>query len=161
LKNKKHFTHIDDGGEIIMVDIGDKKKSERIAIAKCEIIVSHETINLILENKLQKGDVILTSKIAGIMSAKNTHNLIPLCHPIPLSKIDLNIEIIRDESKLTVESTVKANWNTGVEMEALTAVSVAALTIYDMCKSIDKAIEIRSIKLIKKSGGNSGDFINK
>ena len=109
----------------------------------------------------RKGKCRGSGRNEGIMSAKNTHNLIPLCHPIPLSKIDLNIEIIRDESKLTVESTVKANWNTGVEMEALTAVSVAALTIYDMCKSIDKAIEIRSIKLIKKSGGNSGDFINK
>ncbi|MBI21099.1 MAG: cyclic pyranopterin monophosphate synthase MoaC [Chloroflexi bacterium] len=161
MKNKKNFTHIDNEGEIIMVDVGDKKNSERIAIAKCEIILSPETINLILENKLQKGDVILTSKIAGIMSAKNTHNIIPLCHQIPLSKIDLNIKIIKDENKLTIQSTVKANWNTGVEMEALTAVSIAALTIYDMCKSIDKAIEIRTIKLIKKSGGNSGDFINK
>ena len=136
MKSEKKLSHLNKQGEAKMVNINKKIISHREAVAVCEVKVSEEIIKLILENNIKKGDVVQLSKIAGIMGAKRTHELITLCHNIPLSEI------------------------TGVEMEALTAVSVAALSVYDMCKSVDKHIEINSLKLIKKSGGKSGDFIN-
>ena len=160
LKNNKKLSHLNKKGEAKMVNINEKIISDREAIARCEVNVSKEIIKLILENNIKKGDVVQLSKIAGIMGAKRTHELIPLCHNIPLSEINIDIIILEDSSKLSIEASVKAEWKTGVEMEALTAVSITALSIYDMCKSIDKHIEINSLKLIKKSGGKSGDFIN-
>ena len=160
MKSEKKLSHLNKQGEAKMVNINKKIISHREAIAMCEVKVSEEIIKLILENNINKGDVVQLSKIAGIMGAKRTHELIPLCHNIPLSEINIDIEILNDSSKLSIKATVKAEWKTGVEMEALTAVSVAALSVYDMCKSVDKHIEINSIRLIKKSGGKSGDFIN-
>lgn len=160
MKNNKKLSHLNKHGDAKMVNINDKVISHREAIARCEVNVSKEIIKLILENNIKKGDVVQLSKIAGIIGAKRTHELIPLCHNIPLSEINIDIIILEDSSKLSIEASVKAEWKTGVEMEALTAVSIAALSVYDMCKSVDKHIEINSLKLIKKSGGKSGDFIN-
>ena len=155
LKNEKKLSHLNKQGEAKMVNINKKIISNREAVAICEVKVSKEIIKLILENNIKKGDVVQLSKIAGIMGAKRTHELIPLCHNIPLSEINIDIKILSNSAKLSIEATVKAEWKTGVEMEALTAVSTAALTIYDMCKSVDKNMIISNIKLLEKTGGKS------
>jgi len=147
------LSHVDPEGQINMVDISDKSVSNRSAIAEAKIFLQQQTITHIYSQKIAKGNVITTAKIAGIQAAKNVSQLIPLCHTIPVSWIE--ISICRIDQGLNIEAHVKARYSTGVEMEALTAVSVAALTIYDMCKSIDNKMEISSIKLIEKTGGKS------
>lgn len=152
------LTHIGAGGEASMVDVGDKAETVRIATAEGQVRMRPETLALILAGNAKKGDVIGTARIAGIMAAKRTHELIPLCHPLLLDKVA--VEIAPDENLpgLRVEATVRVSGRTGVEMEALTAVSVACLTIYDMAKAVDKTMEIGGIRVMEKSGGKSGDF---
>lgn len=150
------LTHLDEEGKVRMVDVGGKEITLREAVASAIVKVSQEVISLIAENKIAKGNVLEIAKIAGITAAKRTSELIPLCHQINLTDIDLKLEIDRDESLVRITSDVKARDRTGVEMEALTAVAVAGLTVYDMCKAVDRGIEIREIKLLLKKGGKSG-----
>ncbi|MCX8030762.1 MAG: cyclic pyranopterin monophosphate synthase MoaC [Thermodesulfovibrionales bacterium] len=152
------LTHIDDKGNAIMVDIGDKPISSRRAIAKASIYMKEQTLKAIKDGAIKKGDVLSVSRVAGIMAAKKVSELIPLCHNLNLSSVSLDFKIVDEEKKIDIEATVKCVGQTGVEMEALTAVSVAALTIYDMCKAIDKEMLITNIMLLEKSGGTSGDF---
>ncbi len=151
------LNHLDEYGNAHMVDISEKSVTDREAVASGRIVMQAETLKLIVEGNLPKGDVFAVSRIAGIMAAKCTSDLIPLCHPIALSAIDIRIEADGD-SEIAVEARVKTTGQTGAEMEALAAVSVAALTIYDMCKAVDRSMEIRSIRLESKSGGKSGTF---
>ena len=154
----RHLTHIGASGEASMVDVGDKADTQRIATAEGHVRMAAETLALIRQGDAKKGDVIGTARLAGIMAAKQTANLIPLCHPLMLTKV--SVEITADDALpgLRVTATAKLTGKTGVEMEALTAVSVACLTIYDMAKAADKAMEIGGIRLLHKSGGKSGDF---
>ncbi len=152
------FTHFTKDGDAQMVDISAKNVTRRIAIAKGHISVSKETIDKIIARGLKKGDVLSVAQLAGIMGAKQTSQLIPLCHPIPLSKIEVNLHLKSNLQLIEIQSECHSTGQTGVEMEALTAVSIAALTIYDMCKSIDKSMQITDIRLTHKSGGKSGDF---
>ncbi|WP_454686078.1 cyclic pyranopterin monophosphate synthase MoaC [Agrobacterium leguminum] len=152
------LTHIDAGGEAHMVDVGDKAETVRVAIAEGFVKMKPETLALIREGNAKKGDVIGTARLAGIMAAKQTANLIPLCHPLMLTKVAVDIAEDAALPGLRVEALVKLSGKTGVEMEALTAVSIACLTIYDMAKAADKAMEIVNIRLLEKSGGKSGDF---
>ena len=155
---EKKFTHFDEHGNPNMVDINDKKITKRLAIASGKVLVKKETLNLILKNKIKKGDVFQIANIAGIQAAKMTDNLIPLCHSLPLSYVNIKFEIDNELNCINIYAEASLIGKTGVEMEALTAVSVAALTIYDMCKSVDKSIEITSIKLNHKSGGKTGTY---
>ncbi|PIS29335.1 cyclic pyranopterin monophosphate synthase MoaC [Candidatus Saganbacteria bacterium CG08_land_8_20_14_0_20_45_16] len=143
------FSHTDKKGKAKMVDVGSKPDVKRIAIAKGSIFLAKETVKLIKANQMKKGDVLAVAKIAGIQAAKQTSSLIPLCHPLPLTNIDVNLEIKAD--KINIEAKVECTGKTGVEMEALTAVSVAALTVYDMCKAVDKKMKIGEIYLWQKS----------
>ena len=152
------LTHIDAAGEAHMVDVGDKAETIRIAIAEGFVRMKPETLTLIRDGNAKKGDVIGTARLAGIMAAKQTANLIPLCHPLMLTKVSVDITEDIALPGLRVEAMVKLSGKTGVEMEALTAVSIACLTIYDMAKAADKAMEIVNIRLLEKSGGKSGDF---
>ncbi|MEP2978746.1 MAG: cyclic pyranopterin monophosphate synthase MoaC [Lentilitoribacter sp.] len=152
------LTHLAEDGSASMVDVGDKTETVREAIAVGTITMNAETLDLILKGDMKKGDVIGVARIAGIMAAKQTSNLIPLCHPLMLTKIAVDIEEDTSLPGLRVQSTVRLSGKTGVEMEALTACSVACLTIYDMAKAADKGMEIGGIKLIKKTGGKSGEW---
>jgi cyclic pyranopterin phosphate synthase len=152
------LTHLDETGAAHMVDVGDKVETERLAVAEGSVRMRPETLALIRSGNAFKGDVIGTARVAGIMAAKKTHDLIPLCHPLLLSKISVDIEADDALPGLHVSATVKLTGKTGVEMEALTAVSVACLTIYDMAKAADKAMIIQGIRLVRKTGGKSGDW---
>ncbi|MCZ4428911.1 cyclic pyranopterin monophosphate synthase MoaC [Agrobacterium sp. SOY23] len=152
------LTHIDAAGEAHMVDVGDKAETVRVAVAEGFVKMKPETLALIRDGNAKKGDVIGTARLAGIMAAKQTANLIPLCHPLMLTKVAVDITEDTALPGLRVEAMVKLSGKTGVEMEALTAVSIACLTIYDMAKAADKAMEIVNIRLLAKSGGKSGDF---
>ncbi|UXS24139.1 cyclic pyranopterin monophosphate synthase MoaC [Agrobacterium tumefaciens] len=152
------LTHIDASGEAHMVDVGDKAETIRVAVAEGFVKMKPETLALIRDGNAKKGDVIGTARLAGIMAAKQTANLIPLCHPLMLTKVAVDITEDTALPGLRVEAMVKLSGKTGVEMEALTAVSIACLTIYDMAKAADKAMEIVNIRLLEKSGGKSGDF---
>ncbi|MEC9392277.1 MAG: cyclic pyranopterin monophosphate synthase MoaC [Pseudomonadota bacterium] len=154
-----NFSHINNKGEANMVDITSKKNSKRKSSAKGFIVVSKETLKSIKTDNLEKGDLFNTARIAGILAAKKTSELIPLCHPLSISKIDINFNI--KDNGIEVITSVSIEGKTGVEMEALTATSIACLTIYDMIKSIDKESEITSIRLISKSGGKSGNWKRK
>ena len=151
------LTHIDKNGNAIMVDVSQKDVTERMAVARAVLKMKPETLDLILAGKIRKGDVFACARIAGIMASKRTAELIPLCHPIPLTKLSVEIEPRRPDL-VEITTIAKCTYVTGVEMEALCAASVAALTIYDMCKSIDRAMEVISIRLVRKSGGKSGVF---
>ncbi|HZK18590.1 MAG TPA: cyclic pyranopterin monophosphate synthase MoaC [Clostridia bacterium] len=152
------LTHFDSDGRARMVDVGDKKKTRRVAVARGEIRMQKETFELIAEKGAPKGDVLGVARIAGVMAAKNTPSLIPLCHHIAMSGVEISFMLDNIENKIEIEAATRAADRTGVEMEALTAVSVAALTIYDMCKAIDRAMVIGEIRLVHKSGGKSGVF---
>ncbi len=153
------LTHLDAEGQARMVDVTPKPETERLAIAAGEVIMKRETLRLIREGNIKKGDVLGTARIAGIMAAKRTHELIPLCHPLLLTKVDVDFRFNEEESKIEIRSLVKTRGQTGVEMEALTAVSVAALTIYDMAKAVEKTMRIENIRLLRKEGGKSGTFV--
>ena len=150
------LTHLDRSGAANMVDVGDKDVTERVAIAEGAVIMAPETLDAIRAGDAKKGDVIGTARIAGILAAKRTHDLIPLCHPLALTKVAVEIDALDDLPGLRVRATAKVNGRTGVEMEALTAVSVACLTIYDMAKAIDRGMTITGIRLLEKTGGRSG-----
>ncbi|MBI2167011.1 MAG: cyclic pyranopterin monophosphate synthase MoaC [Candidatus Omnitrophica bacterium] len=153
------LSHLDSKGELKMVDVGSKKDTERTAIARGEVRMSPEAFRQLKENRLVKGDAVAVAKTAGILAAKRTAGLIPLCHSLPLDSIDLRFIFLDDGRTVEIESTVKTSAKTGVEMEALTAVAVAGLTLYDMCKAVDKGIVIGNIRLIKKTGGKSGAYL--
>ena len=153
------LTHLDDQGRAHMVDVADKSVTHRIAVASGQVRMKPETLDLIRTGNAAKGDVIATAQIAGIMAAKKTHEMIPLCHPIPLTKVSVEFDVDENLPGLKLTATAKCLGQTGVEMEALTAVSVACLTIYDMAKAVDRGMEIGDIKVLKKSGGKSGDWI--
>jgi cyclic pyranopterin phosphate synthase len=154
---KKPLSHINPEGQATMVDVGEKAVTRREAVARGRILLQDETLRLLQQKALPKGNAIETARLAGIMAAKRTGELIPLCHPLGLDFVDVQITSI--ENGLDIQATVRCHGQTGVEMEALTAVSVAALTLYDMCKAADKMMVISDIRLIKKSGGRSGDFV--
>jgi cyclic pyranopterin monophosphate synthase len=157
-KRKSALTHIDAGGEARMVDVSDKPATERMAVAEARVIMTKATLELIVSGNAKKGDVLGAARIAGIMAAKKTHELIPLCHPLALSKVTVDITPDRKLPGCIVRSTVKVKGPTGVEMEALTAVSVACLTIYDMIKAAERGVRIEAIHLVEKKGGKSGHY---
>ena len=159
MENK--LSHINEQGHARMVNVTEKAQTVRTAVAKGEIYMAPETLNLIQSGGMPKGDVLAVAQVGGIMAAKKTGDLIPMCHPINLTGVDINIEIDTEKSRIIITSTVSCKGETGVEMEALTAVSAAALTIYDMCKAVQKDMHIEGIKLLKKTGGKSGDYIAK
>lgn len=152
------ITHLDERGNAVMVDVSAKRPTERIATAGCSVLVRPETLSAITGDSIKKGDVLSVAQLAGIMGAKRTADLIPLCHPLPLSSSAVELTIDRARNAIAIQATCKVNARTGVEMEALTAVTVAALTVYDMCKAIDREIRITDIRLLYKSGGKSGTF---
>jgi cyclic pyranopterin phosphate synthase len=152
------LTHIDQRGEARMVDVSNKGVTERIAVAEGHVIMRKETLNLVLEGNAMKGDVLGAARLAGIMAAKRTHGLIPLCHPLPLTKVEIKINPEHALPGFLVQATVKVTAKTGVEMEALTAVSIACLTIYDMVKAVERGLHIEGIRLLHKSGGKSGEW---
>ncbi|HOO22465.1 MAG TPA: cyclic pyranopterin monophosphate synthase MoaC [Clostridia bacterium] len=151
------FTHFNEQGRAKMVDVGHKTPTERYARAKSEVHMAIETLKAIVEGKVKKGDVLAVAQVAGIMAAKRTSDTIPMCHNIPLTNVDINFEI--KDYGIDIFAEVKCTGTTGVEMEALNAVSVAALTVYDMAKAIDKRMTIANIQLLEKRGGKSGDFV--
>lgn len=153
------LTHLDEQGRARMVDVGQKPDTQRIAIAKGKITMQPATLESIRAGNIKKGDVLSVAQIAGILGAKKTHELIPMCHPLLLTHIDLAFDIQPEEDAIEITATVKTTGKTGVEMEALTAVNVAALTIYDMAKAIDRGMHIQDIRLVRKTGGKSGDII--
>ena len=157
-KIKKQLTHFDEKGNTQMVNVGGKDETLRIAIARGHITARPETLRLIAEQGMKKGDVLEVARLAGIMAAKRTGELIPLCHPLALTSIRVELAIADDVSQIEIEAEVQTVGRTGVEMEALTAVSVAALTVYDMCKAVDREMVIGDVRLVKKTGGKSGSF---
>ncbi|OCG22294.1 molybdenum cofactor biosynthesis protein C [Gilliamella sp. App2-1] len=153
------FSHINQRGDAHMIDISDKQITTRQASAESIVLMNAKTLNMIIEGKHHKGDVFATARIAGIQAAKKTWELIPLCHPLFLSKIEINIETDRIKNCVRIQSFCRLNGQTGVEMEAMVAASVAALTIYDMCKAVQRDIIISQVRLLSKSGGKSGNFV--
>lgn len=150
------LSHVDDQGHVRMVDTSAKEITSRRAVASARVLMSEETVNVLREERTPKGDPLDAARLAGIMAAKRTSELIPLCHPLPLTHIDVQAKLVSDG--VSLEAEVSTNAQTGVEMEALTAVSIAALTIYDMCKAIEKGITITDVRLESKTGGKSGDY---
>ena len=158
MDQKNDFNHFNDEGRARMVDVGDKDETARTAVAAGRVLVNRTTFELIRSGGMKKGDVLTVAQVAGIMGAKRTPDIIPMCHPILIEGIDLSLSL--DEARLSVEivATVRTKGRTGVEMEALTAVSTAALTVYDMCKAVQRDMEISDIRLVKKTGGAHGDY---
>ena len=152
------LSHIDESGKARMVDVGGKDITERVAVAGCEVHMQQATFDLIKSGGFDKGDVLGVARIAGVMGAKKTSDLIPLCHPIALTQMTIDFDDLDDGIGLSVTSTARSMGRTGVEMEALTGASIAALTVYDMCKAVDRAIQIDGLRLLSKSGGKSGDW---
>lgn len=152
------LTHFDDDGKAVMVDVGGKADTQRIAIAAGSISMSREAFALVKSGTMAKGDVLGVARIAGIMAAKKVDSLIPLTHPLMINKAEIDFSMDEERRQIDIEALVAITGKTGVEMEALTAVSVAALTIYDMCKAVDKSMKISNIRLLRKTGGKSGDF---
>ncbi|WP_417453285.1 cyclic pyranopterin monophosphate synthase MoaC [Kiloniella sp.] len=158
MSSGNELTHFDQEGKAVMVDVSDKTETTRTATAKGRVLVQPETMQLIQQGGFKKGDVLAIARLAGIMGAKKTPDLIPLCHPLMLTSVKVDFTLDPDNNAIDVIGTCKLTGQTGVEMEALTAVSIASLTIYDMCKAVDKSIQITDIRLIKKTGGKSGTY---
>ncbi len=152
------LTHFDERGNARMVDVGDKDVTERVATAKASVIMQPATLRLIRDKKAAKGDVLAVAQLAGIMAAKKTSDLITLCHPLALSAVEVTLALDEGRNAVDIEATCKLKGRTGVEMEALTAAAIAALTVYDMCKAVDRGMVIAEVKLVHKSGGKSGTF---
>jgi len=157
----KRLTHTDKQGRARMVDISEKPVTHREAVARCSVLMKPETLQLILKNEIPKGDVLAVARVAGIMAAKRTDEIIPMCHPINISSVGIEFISDRKRNRLDIRSKVRVSGQTGVEMEALNAVAIAALTIYDMCKAVDKEMVVSDIMLIEKKGGKSGTFKRK
>ena len=153
------FTHLDESGRARMVDVTPKDVTQRVATARARVVMQPETLRLIREGGMAKGDVLAVAQVAGVMGAKRTPDLIPLCHPLPISGVDMAFELDEATSSIEFLATVHVSGRTGVEMEALTAVSVAALTVYDMCKAVDRGMAITGVELLYNAGGKSGEFI--
>ncbi len=152
------LTHFDEEGRAKMVDVTQKSITERIALVEAYVYMKPETLRMILSKEIAKGDVFQVARLAGIMAAKQTPYLIPLCHPLPITNVEIQIEPLEAESRVRITAKVKTSAQTGVEMEAMVAASLTALTIYDMCKAVDKEMTVESVRLIYKSGGKSGEF---
>ena len=155
------LTHLDSEGRARMVDVSEKEVTSRVAVARGAVFMQPETLALIMEKKVEKGDVFSVARVAGIMAAKKTPELIPMCHPLNITSVEIFLTPQQNPARVEIEAVVKVSGQTGVEMEAMTAVSVCGLTIYDMCKAVDRAMSIGEIRLVKKSGGKSGTFIRK
>ena len=158
MSKKKVLTHFDARGNAHMVDVGAKDVTERVAVARASVVMQPATLKLIKDKKAAKGDVLAVAQLAGIMAAKKTPDLIPLCHPLALNSVDVKLMLDAKRNAVDIEATCKLKGRTGVEMEALTAASVAALTVYDMCKAVDRGMTITDVRLLHKSGGKSGTF---
>ncbi len=158
MKNMDDFTHFNEQGRAKMVNVGEKGITERKATAGGRVLVSPETFELIRTGGMKKGDVLTVAQIAGVLGAKKTPQIIPMCHPVMINGVDLDLSLNEERHSVEIKATVSCDGRTGVEMEALTAVSIAALTVYDMCKAVQKDIEITDIRLLEKSGGVHGDF---
>lgn len=158
MKNMDDFTHFNEQGRAKMVDVGEKDVTERKATAAARVLVSRETFELIRTGGMKKGDVLTVAQIAGVMGAKKTPQIIPMCHPVMVNGIDLDLSLDEERCSVEIKATVSCSGKTGVEMEALTAASVAALTVYDMCKAVQKDMVITDVRLLEKSGGVHGDF---
>ena len=152
------LTHIDEQGKARMVDVTAKAETERVAVAMGRVLMKQATLDLIAANEVKKGDVLGVARVAGIMAAKKTGEMIPLCHPLNITSVEVSFSTVASPPAIDITATAKVSSKTGVEMEALTAVSVAALTIYDMCKAADKSMTLTDIRLVRKTGGKSGDF---
>lgn len=159
MERKPEFTHFDEAGKARMVNVGEKPITHRTARAGARVLVDRETFALIESGGMKKGDVLTVAQLAGIMGAKKTPDLIPLCHPVTISGVDLKLTLNGDDCAVDIESRVSCDGQTGVEMEALTAVAAAALTVYDMCKAVQKDITITDVRLISKTGGVHGDYL--
>ena len=161
MKDRKasELTHIDSEGRARMVNVGEKAITHRICVARCEVLMEPETLELITSGRIPKGDVMATARVAGIQAAKRTGEWIPLAHPMPLDSVEVNLEPDAPRGVLCVEVRVETHWKTGVEMEALVAASASALTIYDMCKAVDRGMSVQNLRLSEKTGGKSGHFI--
>ena len=155
------LSHLDEQGRARMVDVSEKEVTSRIAVARGTVHMRAETLALILSDKIEKGDVFSVARVAGIMAAKKTSELIPMCHPLNITAVEIDLTPAENPARVEIEASVRVSGKTGVEMEAMTAVSVAGLTIYDMCKAVDREMCIGEIRLVKKSGGKSGPFIRK
>ena len=155
----ERFTHLDESGRARMVDVGGKEITRREAVARGRLEMAPETLSLILAGGLPKGDVLGTARIAGVMAAKQCANLIPMCHPLRISSVEIDFSADEPLGELRISACVRAQDRTGVEMEALTAVSVTGLTVYDMCKAVDKEMVLAEVRLVRKTGGKSGDYI--
>ncbi len=156
--NAATLTHIDESGNVVMVDVGDKDDTRRRAVVRTRVLLNANTFDLLSRNALPKGDVLTTAKVAGIMAAKRTWELIPMCHPLMLTKVDVRLTPVPDDLSIEIEAESRCVGQTGVEMEALMAAQVAAMTIYDMCKAVQRDIRITDCRLTHKSGGKSGEF---
>jgi cyclic pyranopterin phosphate synthase len=156
--NDNRLTHFDADGKAVMVDVGGKQETQRVAVAAGSIVMNRQAFELVKSGTMAKGDVLGVARIAGIMAAKNVDRLIPLTHPLMINRAEVDFSFVEDDCRIEIEATVSITGKTGVEMEALTAVSMAALTIYDMCKAVDKTMKISDIRLLSKTGGKSGDF---
>jgi cyclic pyranopterin phosphate synthase len=152
------LTHIDESGRARMVDVSDKDVTRREATARAVVTMQTETARLISSGGIAKGDVLAVAQVAGVMAAKRTPDLIPMCHPLPISGVEFKFDLDVDDARLEIQATVRVTGRTGVEMEALTAAAVAALTVYDMCKAVDRGMSIGNLELLHKSGGKSGEF---
>jgi cyclic pyranopterin phosphate synthase len=159
MADAQKLSHLDESGRARMVDVSAKDDTERVATARGRVVMAPETLALIQSGGVPKGDVLAVARIAGIMAAKRTHELIPLCHPLALTAIDVSLSAGADAASLEIEATVRTTGKTGVEMEALTAVTVAGLTVYDMCKAADRAMRVDAVRLVRKSGGRSGEIV--
>jgi cyclic pyranopterin phosphate synthase len=153
------LSHIDDAGRARMVDVTSKDETVRVAVAEGSVVMRPETLALLLRGEIAKGNVLTTAQVAGIMAAKKTHELIPMCHPLLLTGIAVDLTPDEAASAVKITATVRTTGKTGVEMEALTAVTVAALTVYDMCKAVDKGMRVEAVRLVSKTGGKSGDWV--
>ena len=154
----KRLTHLDEAGRATMVDVGDKAVTERVAVARGRVVMRPDTLTLIVEGGMKKGDVLAVAQIAGIMAAKRTSELIPLCHPLLLNQVTVTCVPNPEAGAIDIEATVRVSGKTGVEMEALTAVTIAGLTIYDMAKAVDREMRLTDVRLVSKSGGRSGEW---
>jgi len=158
MSERNDFTHFNGEGRAKMVDVGEKAPSRRVAVAAARVLVNEETFGLIRSGGMKKGDVLTVAQIAGVMGAKRTPDLIPMCHPILIDGVDLSLKLDEERCSVEIEATVSCDGRTGVEMEALTAASTAALTVYDMCKAVQKDMVITDLRLLRKTGGVHGDF---
>jgi len=159
MTSEPRLSHIDDAGRARMVDVSPKDETLRVAVARGRVLMQQETLRLLLRGEIAKGNVLTTAQVAGIMAAKHTHELIPMCHQLLLTGVDVDLTPDEGANAIDITATVRTTGKTGVAMEALTAVTVAGLTVYDMCKAVDRGMRLESVRLVRKAGGKSGDYV--